>query len=149
MSIETTIECINNNGTIIVDAFGGQPNYLFELVSDNSIIQTNSDGIFNQLESGNYEIIVYDALGCDVQESLTINSAPQADFSLEEYEFSLSNEPILLLIYLMMRNISWYWDFGDGNNSNEQIRIYTEPGIYFATLTVNDMFNCEVKLRKR
>ena len=147
MSIETTIEeCINNNGTIIVDAFGGQPNYLFELVSDNSIIQTNSDGIFNQLESGNYEIIVYDALGCDVQESLTLNSAPQADFSLEEYEFSLSNEPILFTDLSDDENIvSWYWDFGDGNNSNEQnpSYLYTEPGIYFATLTVNDLFNCE------
>ncbi len=147
MIIETTIdECVNNNGTITVNAFGGQPDYLFELISENGISQSNTNGIFNQVESGNYVIIAYDALNCDVQESVTINSAPQADFTLDEYEFSLSNDPVL---FTDLSNdddiVSWYWNFGDGNNSNEQnpSHLYTEPGIYFVTLTVNDTFNCE------
>ena len=152
MSIETTIEeCVNNNGTITVNAFGGQPAYLFELFSENVISQTNSNGIFNQVESGNYLIITYDALGCDVQDSLTINSAPQADFILDEYEFSLSNDPVLFTDLSNDNDIvSWYWNFGDGNNSNEQnpSHIYIEPGIYFATLTVTDSFNCEDQITK-
>jgi gliding motility-associated-like protein len=152
MSIETTIdECVNNNGTITVNAFGGQPNYLFELISENIIIQTNSNGIFNQVQSGNYVIIAYDALNCDVQESLIINSAPQANFILDEYEFSLANDPVL---FTDLSNdddiVSWYWNFGDGNSSNEQnpSHLYTEPGIYFATLTITDSFNCEDQITK-
>jgi gliding motility-associated-like protein len=152
MSIETTIdECVNNNGTITVSAFGGQPDYLFELISENIIIQTNSNGIFNQVQSGNYVIIAYDALNCDVQESLIINSAPQADFILDEYEFSLANDPVL---FTDLSNdddiVSWYWNFGDGNSSNEQnpSHLYTEPGIYFATLTITDSFNCEDQITK-
>jgi gliding motility-associated-like protein len=152
MSIETTIdECVNNNGTITVSAFGGQPDYLFELISENIIIQTNSNGIFNQVQSGDYVIIAYDALNCDVQESLIINSAPQADFILDEYEFSLANDPVL---FTDLSNdddiVSWYWNFGDGNSSNEQnpSHLYTEPGIYFATLTITDSFNCEDQITK-
>jgi len=152
MSIETTIaECINNNGTINVNAFGGQPEYLFELSSENQTIAINSTGFFNELESGEYLITAYDALNCDIQELITINSAPQADFSLYAYEFQLSNDPVVFTdLSIDYDIISWNWDFGDGNNSNQQnpSNIYTEPGIYFVTLNIIDSYNCEDQITK-
>ena len=152
MTIETsTSECINNNGTINVTAFGGQPEYLFELSSNNQTIEINTTGVFNELESGDYLITAFDALNCDIQELISINSAPQADFFLDEYEFSLSNDPVLFTDLSIDNNIiSWNWDFGDGNNSNEQnpSHLYTEPGIYYATLNIIDAYNCEDQITK-
>ena len=152
MTIETTIaECISNNGTINVTAFGGQPEYLFELSSNNQTVEINTTGFFSELESGDYLITAFDALNCDIQELVSINSAPQADFFLDEYEFSLSNDPILFTDQSIDNNIiSWNWDFGDGNNSNEQnpSHLYTEPGIYYATLNIIDSYNCEDQITK-
>ena len=152
MTIETTIaECISNNGTINVTAFGGQPEYLFELSSNNQTVEINTTGFFSELESGDYLITAFDALNCDIQELVSINSAPQADFFLDEYEFSLSNDPILFTDQSIDNNIiSWNWDFGDGNNSNEQNppHLYTEPGIYYATLNIIDSYNCEDQITK-
>jgi gliding motility-associated-like protein len=47
------------------------------------------------------------------------------------------------------RNLSqgdqyWHWDFGDGTISNEKdpVHVYTQPGTYFAQLTVNRNYIC-------
>ena len=57
-----------------------------ELSSNNQTVEINTTGVFNELESGDYLITAFDALNCDIQELISINSAPQADFFLDEYE---------------------------------------------------------------
>jgi PKD repeat protein len=40
--------------------------------------------------------------------------------------------------------VSWLWDFGDGNTSEEAapVHIYEEPGLYFATLAITTEDGC-------
>ena len=39
-----------------------------------------------------------------------------------------------------MSGSSWHWDFGDGTTSNKQnpTKVYTQPGVYSVSFTVND-----------
>jgi len=50
-----------NEGSISVSAFGGNGSYTYTLFPDTIINQT---GEFNNLDSGKYEIVVYDTSGC-------------------------------------------------------------------------------------
>ena len=47
--------------------------------------------------------------------------------------------------------VSWYWDFGDGNSSNEQNpnHIYADNGLYNITLTVIDDYNISTTITKQ
>jgi gliding motility-associated-like protein len=40
--------------------------------------------------------------------------------------------------------ISWFWEFGDGNDASEQnpVHVYTEPGEYPVMLVVINQFGC-------
>ena len=149
----TTADCISDNGTIEVNVVGGTPNYSYNLILNNEIIDTNDNGIFTNLTNGNYSVLVLDSYLCEVEDNFTLNSAPFADFNIEndEYEFYLSNTPSQFMDLSIDENISsWLWEFGDGSTSNDQnpSHLYINPGTYFITLTITDTYNCEDKITK-
>jgi gliding motility-associated-like protein len=95
--------------------------------------------------------VVSDDFNCEIQDNVILNTAPIADFSLEEYEFSLSNTPVEFTDLSIDDNISsWLWNFGDGSSSNEQnpSYLYSNPGTYYVTLTIIDENNCEDTITK-
>ena len=147
----TTTECINNNGIITTSITGGTPEYFYSLLFENEVIATNSTGVFTGLAGGQYSIVVSDYFNCEIQDNVILNTAPIADFSLEEYEFSLSNTPVEFTDLSIDDNISsWLWNFGDGSSSNEQnpSYLYSNPGTYYVTLTIIDANNCEDTITK-
>jgi len=152
LSIETSItECINNDGVITTNVVGGTPNYSYNLIYDDAILETNSTGIFSNLNSGTYSVTAYDSFNCDITETITLNSGPIAEFTVDEYEFSLSNIPTEFLDLSIDDNIiNWEWEFGDGSSSNEQnpSHLYLNPGIYYITLTITDLYNCQDVITK-
>ncbi len=154
MSINgNTTDCINENGIIEVNVTGGTPNYSYNLILNNEVIDNNDSGIFTNLTNGNYSVLVTDNYLCEVEENFTLNSAPLANFGIEnnEYEFYLSDIPTQFTDLSIDENISsWIWEFGDGSSSNDQnpAHLYTTPGVYFITLTVTDIYNCESTITK-
>ncbi|MAQ69648.1 MAG: hypothetical protein CMD23_00955, partial [Flavobacteriales bacterium] len=129
----------------------GTPIYQYNLITDGVTIATNNQGIFTNLEEGEYAVLVLDLFACEAQAEFTLNSRPFADFSIDEYEFMLSNTPTNFTDLSIDSNISsWEWDFGDGNSSNEQnpSYLYTEPGSYYITLSITDEYGCEDEIKK-
>jgi uncharacterized protein (DUF2141 family) len=63
--------CTNANGTFTVEANGGNPAYVYEVTG----IGTSTTGIFENLEEGNYDVVVTDDDGCIATTSVTITDA--------------------------------------------------------------------------
>lgn len=82
-----------------------------------------------------YHIVVggggpFDAPGCSAMfsfEQLT-DSTGTGGFPFQFTDLSMGNPD------------NWFWNFGDGNTSTQQnpLHTYTEPGLYWVTLTVQD-----------
>ena len=138
-------ECNSDDGIITTNTNGGTPTYSYNLMNNGDIISSNSSGIFESLPAGLYSVIVSDIFGCESQAEFNLNTTPIADFSINEYEFYLSNTPSEFTDLSNDINIaSWLWEFGDGNISNEQNpnHLYNTPGIYYVDLTVTDQEGC-------
>ena len=144
-------DCNVNDIEISINASGGIPNYLYSLSYDNNIVDSNTNGNFEGLEAGEYLVSVNDSNNCESESYISLNSSPLANFETDEFEFSLSNEPTEFIDLSIDNNIiSWSWDFGDGNNSNQQnpTNQYLQPGVYFVTLEVVDIFGCSDVITK-
>ncbi len=72
-SLSTAFCEANNNGLLKVSASGGNGNYTFALTPGLSI---NKNGVFANLQSGNYIAIVTDSLGCKRNLAATIKFEP-------------------------------------------------------------------------
>ena len=144
-------DCNVNDIEISINASGGIPNYFYSLSYDNNIVDSNTNGNFEGLEAGEYLVSVNDSNNCESESYISLNSSPLANFETDEFEFSLSNEPTEFTDLSIDNNIiSWSWDFGDGNNSNQQnpTNQYLQPGVYFITLEVVDIFGCSDVITK-
>ena len=70
----TPVLCAGGNtGSITVTALGGAPTLSYTL---NPGAITNNTGIFNNISSGNYTVIVVDANGCSVSTSIVVTQPP-------------------------------------------------------------------------
>ena len=99
---------------------------------------------------GDFYLIVTDEFGCfdTTFISLTPIALPEANFSQVpespvnsgvDIQFTdLSSDPNNTPF------ISWFWEFGDGNDASEQnpVHVYTEPGEYPVMLVVINQFGC-------
>ena len=152
VSFDVDFEDCNTNGIeISINASGGIPNYNYSLSYDNNIVDSNTNGNFEGLEAGEYLVSVNDSNNCVSESYISLNSSPLANFETDEFEFSISNEPTEFTDLSIDNNIiSWSWDFGDGNNSNQQnpTNQYLQPGVYFVTLEVVDIFGCSDVITK-
>jgi gliding motility-associated-like protein len=102
-----------------------------------------TDGVYT------VSLTVTDANGCSstrVKTNYIHLSRPIANFQMDQaitcpgtqINFSDLSIPDMPLI-------SWAWDFGDGNTSNQQNpgHIYASPGVYSVSLTVRNILGCE------
>ena len=140
-------ECINgNDGQISANIIGGNPPYSYQISEINTGLSTsNNSGTFNNLGEGEYLIETIDNFGCVEAVIINLNSAPIADFDIDEYQFYLSNTPTEFTNLTNDTNvIDWLWDFGDNNTSTleQPTHLYTSPGIYIVQLEVVDEFGC-------
>lgn len=58
--LNTPASCGNNNGTLVINGFGGSPTYTYKL--NNGLFQNGNS--FTNLAAGNYTITIKDANGC-------------------------------------------------------------------------------------
>jgi hypothetical protein len=126
-----TIFCL---GEIYDASFNGTSyNYQWVNFSDSSEIQFNSSGLYNLKVTDNY--------GCYTQKIMNvILSDPNSSF---DYVFNGSISGWDFVPQDLNVN-TYFWDFGDGNNSFEQIcnHSYLIDGTYIVSLTVMDSNSC-------
>jgi len=94
----------------------------------------------------NYALVVIDGNGCSDTTDFTVNvqNLPVITFNQTDtaacgeldYTFNASVVP---------SNITYVWDFGDGNSSNDvsPTNNYSNPGVYTPSLTVTSTLGCE------
>lgn len=144
----TTVDdsCSSSIGEVAAHITGGTTPYTY--IWNNS--QTTSSII--GLGSGNYHVTVTDSNGCQVSDSVIINSTlpPIADFDVP----SVCEGAVSLFTNLSNPNggtiISTIWTFGDGNTSNQTspIHQYSNAGSYNVTLLVKSNNGCSSQITK-
>lgn len=72
-AIGTSSGCNTSNGTITVDASGGETPYAFKL--NESASQASS--LFSNLSKGKYTVVATDAKGCSVEKEITITTGQE------------------------------------------------------------------------
>jgi PKD repeat protein len=116
-----------------VVAFGGTPSYNYLL--NGGSIQSNGD--FEGLTNGSYEITVVDVNGCDYTGTFTVEAStllPIANFT-----HTVSGDAVLFT-NTSENDDSYSWTFGDGGSSSDEspVHVYDEPGDYVISLTVTN-----------
>ncbi len=123
---------ICNPDSIVLDAGSGFVLYEW---SGTPGVQTLVAGL-----SGSYQVTVTDSNNCSAADTmnLTVNG-PDAAFT------SSINNLQVQFNDASASAISWSWDFGDGQQANQQHPIHTfnAPGIYTVCLNVSDAGGCE------
>ena len=71
--------------------------------------------------------------------------APVAQFDANISLVDLDNNQAVSFTNSSTNAVSYLWDFGDGNTSTEEepSHIYTEPGVYYASLIVRSASGCD------
>lgn len=104
------------------------------------------------IHSGTYYIIAHDSI-CSDTISTIINhiAGPIADFNTVPTTTARLPEARFRMVNHSERETSWFWDFGDGNSSNEEtpIHYYQESGDFFITLIVTDDYGCSDTARQK
>ena len=117
----------------------------------------NNNEIMDTKIDGSYQVTVTDALGCSESISFDV-STPEIGFPDFTYDsFYLSNydalstkDPIDFTNLSTEDFFSVYWDFGDGNFSEEfdAQHTYDKKGTYQVTLTVEFILGCSYSITK-
>jgi gliding motility-associated-like protein len=119
-----------------------------------------NNGVTNSLERTFFadeeiSVFVTDANGC-MQEAATTVVMPKA-FTDAEFMYSiislgttgeiLIKDPVQFFDKTIGEVVTWEWDFGDGDKSNEQnpIHTFTKAGTYTISLTTFDILGCVSK----
>jgi gliding motility-associated-like protein len=131
--------CNQNNGNIILEIANGTPPFNYSWSTG------SSDSLINNLSSGIYRVTVSDANGCVKTASITVDhhSTVFANFHYIPTNITIDN-PIVSFINNSSGGTIFFWDFGDGNTSNEYSpnHTYAAIGTYTVMLIVSDDQNC-------
>ncbi len=111
--------------------------------------EPNPSHIYNDPGSYTVSLTTVGTFGCESTTASTVvnisegsfadfASSPAADTEIPLPDAEVSFED------LSSNGVSWHWDFGDGNTSNQEnpTHIYRTPGDYEVTLTVTDGNGC-------
>ena len=139
----------------IVSVSGGVAPYVIQW--SNGIVTGNNNEIMDTKIEGSYQVTVTDALGCS--ESIIFDiSTPEIgfpDFSYDSFYLSTYgalavNDAITFNNLSTEQYFNVFWDFGDGNSSQEinPSHTYTKRGVYDVTLTVEFILGCSYSITK-
>jgi len=98
----------------------------------------------SNLSAGNYTVTVSDGM-CLSVDNITVPfiNGPTANFIVSPHTQSIL-EPTFNFFDMSVGAMSWNWNFGDNNTSNQQnpSHEYAASGNYTITLIINDINNC-------
>ena len=140
-----------NGGAAFSQVSGGVEPYTYYWSGPNGFQNVSSE--ISNLEPGTYYLDIFDQNDCSSENNEIIIDeivAPICQFSASTYEFMLSNDPVNFYDNSTtdpnynIDLVSWDWNFGDGQSSNEQnpSHIYDYPGLYYVWLTIEDENGC-------
>ncbi len=159
INLETSLYAICETREVyqknIVSVSGGVAPYIIEW--SNGIVTGNNNEIMDTKIEGSYQVTVTDALGCS--ESIIFDvSTPEIgfpDFSYDSFYLSTYgalavNDAITFTNLSTEQYFNVFWDFGDGNSSQEinPSNTYTKRGVYEVTLTVEFILGCSYSITK-
>ena len=159
INLETSLYAICETREVyqknIVSVSGGVAPYIIEW--SNGIVTGNNNEIMDTKIEGSYQVTVTDALGCS--ESIIFDvSTPEIgfpDFSYDSFYLSTYgalavNDAITFTNLSTEQYFNVFWDFGDGNSSQEinPSNTYTKRGVYDVTLTVEFILGCSYSITK-
>jgi len=159
ISLDTSLYAICETKEVyqknIVSVSGGVAPYTIEW--SNGLVTGNNGEIMDTKIEGTYQVTVTDYLGCSESivfevETPTIGS-PDFDYTsfyLTTFNALAVNDPITFNNLSTEQYFSSFWDFGDGNTSNETnpTHTYTRRGVYDVTLTVEFILGCSYSITK-
>ena len=139
----------------IVSFSGGVAPYTIQWSS--GIVSGNNNEIMDTKSEGSYQVTVTDALGCSESIIFEVSTpdigSPEFSydsFYLSTYGSLATNDPITFTNLSTEQYFNVFWDFGDGNTSEEisPTHTYTKRGVYEITLTVEFILGCSYSITK-
>jgi gliding motility-associated-like protein len=120
-----------------------------KISADGKTMKTNAPGL--------YEVLVTDGRGCSSIQSFEVENLeiiPEAAIesaAFEQYNSYMVNFEIQFLNKSFGQITSYFWDFGDGNESFEENpkHTYTAEGDFEISLTITDVFGCSAVIKKK
>jgi len=142
--LPTNVSCSGDcNGEIQLNVSGGTPDYSY--VWNTNPPQYSSSAI--NLCEGLWKVTVTDENNCSVSDSINISINTFITAVANANPTSGYAPAIINFQYTGIGATSFYWDFGDGQTSNDMnpTHTYTSQGIYNVLLIVNSGYpdNCE------
>ncbi len=131
--------CGQNNGSIILEVSGGNPPFNYNWSNG------SSDLLINNLSSGSYKVTVTDVNSCFETVNINVDdhNTVSANFSYVTTNITIDN-PVVNFINNSSGGTNFFWDFGDGDTSNQHSpeHAYENIGTYTVMLIVSDDQNC-------
>jgi PKD repeat protein len=133
--VATGTTCGLSNGQVVANVTQGASPYRYAW-SNNA-----STSSINKLSSGNYQVTITDANGCQNTQGANV-AASSANKPVVVYSVEING--LTINIRNNSSNVSdWNWDFGDGNSSKEVApsHTYKQAGTYLVKVTAGN--TCE------
>ena len=157
LTISFDADCDNHIAfqTTTIQVSGGVPPY--DITWSNGVISGTNGETMTTSQEGTVIIDVVDALGCEFQTTFEVDLAELGypDFSYDSFTNNTCNifsvDDLIQFTNLASGDyISVDWSFGDGFISSEEnpTHIYTIPGTYYITQTVNYPYGCSYEFIK-
>jgi len=135
--------CENKNGAVTAWITGGVHPYIYEwsAIRDSLHLfiqpQPNANGSNIGLSPGEYEVLVTDSNGCEIEGKGVVEliPSPVAQFMTRSKPEEFT-KPEVQFVNESTGSVSWEWRFGDGQESNEEepLHIYDYDGSYLVML---------------
>ncbi len=120
---------------------------------NNTSTEQNPIHLFSEAGTYNVSLLVQNSQGCTdtISKNIVINDLPGVDFILADSCLSEAVQFAVDPTVTVLDSItSYFWDFGDGNTSNDQnpSHTYEVDGTYTVVLTVIDLNGCSNSMSK-
>lgn len=136
----TQSHCGQSDAMASVLVTGGTGNYTYDWHLTPNITTAVATG----LTAGTYIVTVDDG-NCTIDFQIVISEAPAptACFTLSP-SIAMAGETVVQYHNCSTNATIWFWDFGDGDNSDmsSPTHVYGNIGIYTVILVVSDAYNC-------
>ncbi len=139
-----------NGGLLIAQGNSAGPWHCIWKNANNQILQnnnnTNTADSLKNLSGGVYILEMSTIGACDAYVgtfTLPVVQVPQAGFICVD-SVNLDSNPQIQFNNTSINSSTYFWKFGDGNNSNQQspFHVYTLPGVYYVELLCESATQC-------